>query len=157
MTNGHSLPQFNSFNSGPTVVFKSKQSWKMTSNFSCYFFFHETVFGSYQRLFRASLVQGVTLDWSAWQNIVQEYAMLIHWGRVNHICVSELTIIVPDNGLSPGRRQAIIWTNDGILLIGPLGTNFSEIYSEFQHFHSTKCTWKFRLRNGVHFFSAPMC
>ena len=26
-----------------------------------------------------------------------------------------------------GRRQAIIWTNTRILLIGPLGTNFSEI------------------------------
>ena len=32
-----------------------------------------------------------------------------------------------DNGLSPGRRQAIIWTNADILLIGPLGTNFSDI------------------------------
>ena len=32
-----------------------------------------------------------------------------------------------DNGLSPGRRQAIIWTNAGILLIEPLWTNFSEI------------------------------
>ena len=31
-----------------------------------------------------------------------------------------------ENSLLPGRRQAIIWTNDGILLIGPLGTNFSE-------------------------------
>ena len=28
------------------------------------------------------------------------------------------------NGLSPGRPQAIIWTNVGILLIVPLGTNF---------------------------------
>ena len=54
---------------------------------------------------------------------------LTHWGRVTHICVSKLTIIGPDNGLSPGRRQAIIWTNAGILLIGPCGTNtnFSEI------------------------------
>ena len=32
-----------------------------------------------------------------------------------------------DNGLSPGRRQAIIWPNTGILLIGSLGLNFSEI------------------------------
>ena len=53
--------------------------------------------------------------------------MLTHWGRVTHICVGNLTIIGSDNGLSPGRRQAIIWTNAGILLIGPLGTNFSEI------------------------------
>ena len=44
-----------------------------------------------------------------------------------HICISKLNIIGSDNGLSPGRRQAIIWTNAGILLIEPLGTNFSEI------------------------------
>ena len=53
--------------------------------------------------------------------------MLTHWGRVTHICVNKLPIFGSDNGLSPGRRQAIIWTNAGILLIGPLGTNFSEI------------------------------
>ena len=52
---------------------------------------------------------------------------LTHWGRVTHICVSDLTSFDSDNGLSPGRRQAIIWTNAGILLIGPLETNFSEI------------------------------
>ena len=52
---------------------------------------------------------------------------LTHWGRVTHICVSKLAIIGSDNGLSPERRQDIIWTNAGILLIGPLGTNFSEI------------------------------
>ena len=45
---------------------------------------------------------------------------LTHWGRVTHICVSKLTIIGSDNGLSPDRRQAIIWTNAGLLLIGPL-------------------------------------
>ena len=44
-----------------------------------------------------------------------------------YICVSGLTIIGSDDGLSPGRHQAIIWTNAGILLIGPLRTNFSEI------------------------------
>ena len=53
-----------------------------------------------------------------------EYITLTHWGRVTHICVSRLTITGSENGLSPGRRQAIIWTNAGILLIGPLGTNF---------------------------------
>ena len=52
---------------------------------------------------------------------------LTHWGRVTHIYVSKLTIIGSDNGLSPGRRQAIIWTNAGILLIRTLVTNFSEI------------------------------
>ena len=48
-----------------------------------------------------------------------------HWGRVTHTCVSKLTIIGSGDGLSPGRRQAIIWTNAGILLIRTLGTNFS--------------------------------
>ena len=28
-----------------------------------------------------------------------------HWSRVTHICVSKLTIIGSDNGLSPGRRS----------------------------------------------------
>ena len=56
---------------------------------------------------------------------------LTHWGRVTHICVGNLTIIDPDNGLSPGRRQAIIWTNAGLLLIGPLGTNFNEILTHW--------------------------
>ena len=55
---------------------------------------------------------------------------LTHWGRVTHICVIKLITIGSDNGLSPGRRQAIIWTNVGILLIGPLGANFSEILME---------------------------
>ena len=59
---------------------------------------------------------------------------LTHWGRVTHICVSKLTIIGSDNGLSPDRRQAIIWTNAGILLIGTLGTNFNEILVEIHTF-----------------------
>ena len=45
---------------------------------------------------------------------------------MTHICVSKLTIIGSDNGLSPGRRQAIIWTNAGILLTELLRTNFKE-------------------------------
>ena len=63
---------------------------------------------------------------------------LTHWGRVTLICVSKLTIIASDNGLSPDRRQAIIWTNAGILLIGPLGTNVSEILSESHTFSFKK-------------------
>ena len=51
-----------------------------------------------------------------------------------HICVGNLTIIGPDNGLSPGRRQAIISTNAGILLIKPLQSNFSEISIEIHTF-----------------------
>ena len=51
---------------------------------------------------------------------------LTHWGRVTHICVGKLITIGSDNGLSPDRRQAIIWTNAGLLSIGPLRTYFSE-------------------------------
>ena len=64
--------------------------------------------------------------------------VLTHWGWVTHICVCNLSIIGADNGLSPGRRQAIIWTNAGILLIRPLGTNFSGILIGIQTFEFKK-------------------
>ena len=67
-----------------------------------------------------------------------QHNVLTHWGRVTHICVSKLTIIGSDNGLTPGRRQAIIRTNAGILLIGPLGTNVSEISIGIQTFSFSK-------------------
>ena len=87
---------------------------------------------------------------------------LTHWGRVTHIWVGKLTIIGSDNGLLPGWRQAIIWTNAGILLIRALGTNFSEILSEicassFKKMHLKMLSAKWRpfclglnvLNNGV--------
>ena len=55
-----------------------------------------------------------------------------------YICVSKLSIIGSDNGLSPDRPQAIIWTNAGILLIGTLGTNFNEISIWIQTFSFKK-------------------
>ena len=63
---------------------------------------------------------------------------LNHWGRVTHICVSQPTMTGSDNGLSPGRRQAIIWTSTRILLIGTSGTKFSEILSETDTFSFTE-------------------
>ena len=65
-----------------------------------------------------------------------------HWGRVTHTCFGKLTIIDSNNGLSPVRRQAIIWTNAGILLIEPLGTNFSEILIGIQIFSFKKMRLK---------------
>ena len=53
---------------------------------------------------------------------------------MTNVCVSKLTIIGSDNGLSPDRRQAIIWNNARLLLIGPLGTNLSEILIEILTF-----------------------
>ena len=57
---------------------------------------------------------------------------------MTHICVGNLTIIGSDNGLSPSRRQAIIWTNAGILLFGPLATNFNDIFIEIHIFSFKK-------------------
>ena len=74
--------------------------------------------------------------------VIPRIISLTHWGRVTHICVGKLTITGSDNGLSAERRQAIIWTNAGILLIGPLGTNFSEIIIEIQTFSSKKIRLK---------------
>ena len=79
---------------------------------------------------------------------------LTHWGQATHICVGKLTIIGSDNGLSPGRRQAIIWTIAGILLIGPVGTNFSDILIGFKTCFSRNCIWKRRLQLGVYLVSA---
>ena len=61
---------------------------------------------------------------------------------MTHICVNKITIIGSDNGLSPGRRQAINWTNAWILLIEPLGTNFTEILIEILLFSFTKMSLK---------------
>ena len=82
---------------------------------------------------------------------------LTHWGRVTHICVGKLTIIGSDNGLSPGRRQAIIWTSAGVLLIGPLGTNFSEIFPRIQTFSFKKMHLKMSSGKWRPFVSASMC
>ena len=69
--------------------------------------------------------------------------MLTHWGRVTHICVSKVTIIGSDNGLSPGLYQDIIRTYAGILLIGK--KNFSEIYTfSFEKIHLKMSSGKWR-------------
>ena len=73
-----------------------------------------------------------------WLPKMAVFGKLTHWGRVTHICVSKLTIVGSDNGLSPGRCQAIICTNDGVLLIRTLRTNFSENVIEIHTFPSKK-------------------
>ena len=91
----------------------------------------------------------MSIDWlKGWQNVsvFQSVNIIIwwdsfgltHWGQVMHVCISKLTIIGSDNGLLPGRRQAIIWTNTGILFIGPLGTKFNSILIEIHTFSFKK-------------------
>ena len=69
----------------------------------------------------------------------------VSWRANSH----KLPTIGSDNGLSPGHCRAIIWTNVGILLIGPLGTSFREILIRLQKFSFKKI--------HVHFVSASMC
>ena len=78
---------------------------------------------------------GDFLGWGYWTKC---HCPLTHWGPVTHVCVGKPTIIGSDNGLSPEWRQAIIWTDAGILLIGPLGTYFSEILTGIQTFSFKK-------------------
>ena len=63
-------------------------------------------------------------DWhNVWKWLIQDWHNisqgLTYWGRVMQICISKLTIIDSDNGLSPGRCQAIIWTTADILPLSP--------------------------------------
>ena len=71
---------------------------------------------------------------------------LTHWGRVTHLCISKSTTIGLDNGLSPGRHQAINWTNAGILLIEPLNKlqwNFNRnLYNFIQENAFENVVWK---------------
>ena len=46
-----------------------------------------------------------------------EHIVSTQWGPVKHMCVSKLTIIRPDNGLSPCRRQASIWISVGLEIL----------------------------------------
>ena len=67
------------------------------------------------------IFQGLLVFTWDMQNIIFQNTFVVpkfaYWGRVTHICASKLTTIGSDSGLSPGRRQVIIWTNAGILLI----------------------------------------
>ena len=82
------------------------------------------------------------MSYGKWRPFRLGLSILTHWGRVTHICVSDLTSTDSDNGLAPGWRQAIIWTNARILLIRPLGTNFSEFLVEILIFSFKKMLLK---------------
>ena len=62
-------------------------------------------------------------------------------------CVS--TTNGSNNGPSPIRRQAIIWTNDEL---GPWGQTSVKLSSKHLSFLSRKCIWKY-LRHGGHCLS----
>ena len=62
-----------------------------------------------------------------------------------------------DNGLSPDQWQTIIWTNAGMVWIGPWETNFNEIVIKVQKFSLKEMIWKCCLENVVYFVLASMC
>ena len=62
----------------------------------------------YKSLFSYKTMTHLTYKVNSWR-------LLTHWGQLTHICVSKLNSIGSGNGLVPGRRQTIMWTNDGIL------------------------------------------
>ena len=111
--------------------------------FSCEVGINDTLFSSQYIFNNMPVAANNVLMYTHWLVLTHwplgdRAVILTHWGWVTHICVSKIIIIGSDNGLSPGRRQAIIWANPGILLIGPLGINFSEILIEINTFSFNK-------------------
>ena len=120
----------------------------MTTNMPCYLLKHVYISSACKQYTQINAnintCQSIYTLWmpcsvSVWLGIIKyltynsftrDIWYLTHCGRLAHICVSKLSTIGSDNGLSPDRRQAIIWTNTGILLIRPLGTNFNDILIE---------------------------
>ena len=76
---------------------------------------------------------------------------------MTHICLSKITIIGSDNGLSPGQRQAIFWAIVGVWLIGLLGANFTEILIDIFIFSFKKIHLQMSSGNGGHFVLVSMC
>ena len=74
-----------------------------------------------------------------------------------HICVGTLTIIGSDNGLSPGRRTAIILTNAGILLIGNLGTKINDIFNRNPNIFAQQNTFENVVWKIAAILSRPQC
>ena len=100
--------------------------------------------------------RGVIVTWLPGVTTVLGHG-LTHWGRVTHKYVSKLNIIGSDNGLSPGWRQAIIFTNAGILLIQNAGTNFREILSEIHTFSLRENAFENIVYEIAAIFSRPRC
>ena len=76
---------------------------------------------------------------------------------MTHICIGDLIIIGSDNGLSPGRCQAIIWTNAELLLNGPLETNFSEFFNRNFNIFIQENAFESVVREMAAILSRPQC
>ena len=109
-----------------TNVLKSGGTVWLEWNYLSITFNSNSITNKHTNTMVTEILSSISFKWKA-NIILYSVISLTHWDWVTHLCICKLTIIGSNNGLLPGRHQAIIWTNDGILLIGPLGTNFSEI------------------------------
>ena len=84
------------------------------------------------------------LYWESWYLQIMIFILIQTLGCWNDTTKSsgiQLTLkfsIIIGNGLLPVRRQAITWTNAGLLSIGSLGTNFSEPQIKMKNFSLMK-------------------
>ena len=91
-------------------------------------------------------------------SICEDAALGINSMRLSDAYVSvNYAIIGSDNGLSPKRRQPIIWTNDGLLPIRPPGTYFNDILFKIQTFSFKKMHLKMLSAKMAAIFSRPQC
>ena len=117
--------------------------------------------------FMACLLNGYSFFEYAYSNnrLLTTKICMIYWKNCRcpwvkstkniRLCTPAAVNIIWGNGLSPNRRhQTITWTNDCVLLIGPIG----KISGHFQSIHvnclSRKSVWKYRLQNVGHFAQA---
>ena len=109
----------------------------------------------------ASNAENVSIWWRYHVEVLKYHPCvplpLTHWGRVTHICVSKLTIIASDNGLSPGRRQAIIWTSAGILLIWTLRNKLQWNFNHNSNIFIQENAFESVVWEMTAFLSRPQC
>ena len=72
-------------------------------------------------------------DWNGEKQDMNNACLIIELEWCLYTPEKEFTI-GSDKGLLPGRRQALIWTNAGLLLTGPLWTYFSEFRIKIRQF-----------------------
>ena len=123
------------------VDFPSSLEFHLTNNFLQNIFYrHPLDHGVFSVCNRIS---NISITYRMFNHIrIRDFAHFTHWGRVTRLCGSKIIVIGSDNGLSPGRLQAIIWTSAGILLIEPLGTNVNGIFIKIYIFSFKKMQLK---------------
>ena len=100
---------------------------------------------------RYSLGQPVAFQWHSNIHWTSQYTLAQGKGVLGHHWWFS------NKSLWPYRRQAIIWSNAGILLIEPLGKNFDEMMIEIHTSQFNKFEGKCRLQNNGHVVSTSMC